>query len=184
MRYLFFLSALFISIVSTGQRSDFIVLKKKNNRTLKTYFNGSFISATTYNGFVLNGMIKEIRNDTLFVEQQNVYQVPTQFGVPALDTLIYTVPVDYRDLRRFDYSRKTGFLEISLPRIMTLGGLGYLVLESVNTLYRKESFNDRSKLIGMGVAAGVAGAGLLLKRLHDNSKEAGGKFKVVYVKMN
>ena len=96
---------IFFSTVAFAQPSDYIVLKKKNNRTLKTYFPGTFISASTYTGFTLNGIIKQIRNDSVFIEQQEVRQVPTQFGVPALDTLVYTIRLHYEEIRAFNYEK-------------------------------------------------------------------------------
>ena len=90
-----------ISTAAFAQPSDYIVLKKKNNRTLKTYFPGTFISATTFTGFNLNGIIKQIKNDSVFIEQQEVRQVPMQFGVPALDTIVYTIRLHYQEIRAF-----------------------------------------------------------------------------------
>ena len=53
-----------------AQQSDFIVLKKPNNRTLKTYYPGSFLSAVTFNGFTINGFITDIRNDSIIIQQK------------------------------------------------------------------------------------------------------------------
>lgn len=193
MRYLIFTGIFFIGIAASGQQpSDYLVLKKKNNRTLRTYFTGTFISAVSYDGFEINGIISKIRNDTLFIQQQRVYYV-NKLGLPALDTLLYTIAVDYRDIHRFNYSshtgiggapRRRGFSEVALPTLMIMGGFGYLTLESVNTLYRKESFNDKGKLTGMAIAAAVGGSGILMKRIGRNNNEVGRKFKVIYVNMH
>lgn len=175
-----------------AQQSDFIVLKNKNNRTLKSYFPGTFISASTYAGFNINGFIKSIRNDTLLIEQQDIRQRPTQFGVPVLDTVVFEVPVYYRDLFKFEYkshkgpsgeSRRTGFSEVTIPRIMTIGGAGYLILELVNSAYRKESLSDGNKLTGLAIASGVAAGGVIWSTILRRNDRAGGKYKVVYIKM-
>lgn len=190
-KVLFFMAFCFASYCLQAQVSDFIVLKSKKNRTLKTYFPGTFISATTYDGFTLNGIIKKIVNDSLFVEQQNIYQVPTQFGVPRLDTLFFTVALPYTDVREFDYAsnigpggapRHKGFQQISIPRIMIIGGVGYVVLELVNSAYRNESLSDQNKLAGMGIAGGVAVTGFLWQQLKNRNKE--GKYKVLYINMH
>jgi len=175
-----------------AQRSDYIVLKKRNNRTLKTYFPGTFISGSTYSGFTLNGIIKEIKHDSIFVEQQQVYQVATQFGVPRLDTVVYTIGVPYGEITTFNYSshtgiggapRQKGFSQVTIPKIMMIAGIGYMVLELVNTAYRNESLSDDNKLAGIGIAAGVAAAGFVWQQLIKQSTKAGGKYKVVYVNM-
>ena len=173
-----------------AQPSDFIVLKKKNNRTLKTYFEGTFISAVTYTGFNLNGIIKEIKSDSVFIEQQDVRQVPTQFGVPALDTFVYTVRLHYTEIRAFFFAghrgsrgtekKRSGGL---LQNIMIIGGTGFIALEMVNTLYRGESLSDGNKLTVLAIAAGVAVTGFLWKQLQKRSTRAGAKYKVIYVNM-
>lgn len=178
--------------VTIAQKSDFIVLKKQNNRHIKTYFPGVFISGKTYSGFSINGIIKDIRNDSVFVEQQHVQQVQTQFGVPALDTTIFTVGLHYQEIKSLFYSkttgiggvpRKRGLSSVSIPKLLMIGGTGYIVLELVNTGYRRESLSDRDKLRGLGIAAGLAAIGFFWQQLTNQSNKAGGKYKVVYVRM-
>jgi hypothetical protein len=170
-----------------SQQSDFIVLKKRNNRTVKSYFPGSYISAVTYTGFRLNGKIQEIRNDSIFIEQQEVFQVGTQFGVRRLDTVVHTVRLHYTEINQFFFStgssgRKKGFVEVSLPKLMIIGGTGFIVLELVNTAYRKESLTENNKIGSLAIAAGIAATGLLWQQLQKQRTKAGGKFTVVYVK--
>jgi hypothetical protein len=177
------LLAMLICASAAAQKSDFIVLKSRSNRTLRTYFEGTHLSARTYNDFRVNGPIKAIRNDSIFVQQTEVYQVPSQFGTPILDTVVYTIGFPYTDIKTFDYNRRRrrGFSQIKIPTLMILAGSGYLVLETVNGIYRKESFNDQGKLLGMGIAAAVAAAGFTWKHLQKLGNKAGGKYKVVYV---
>jgi hypothetical protein len=176
-----------IAKVSLSQTSDFIVLKKRNNRTLKTYYPGAFISATTYNGFSINGFIKEIRHDSVIILQQQRQLVGTEFGT-TLDTVSYTIGVDYREIKTFHYTgeytwgRKRGFAEITIPRLMKVGGVGFLILELVNTAYRKESISKDNKMVPLGIAAGVAATGFAISYFQNKADKAGGKYKVVYVK--
>lgn len=178
-----------LSFMVSAQPSDYIVLKKKNNRTLKTYFPGTFLSALTYTGFTLNGVIKEIKNDSVFIEQWEVRQVPTQFGVPALDTIVYTIRMHYQEIRQYLYttnrsgaSRRRGGGMIQ--QIMIIGGTGFIVLELVNTLYRGESLSDGNKLTVMAIAAGIAATGMLWKHLQRRGEKSGKKYKVIYVDMS
>lgn len=180
------------SLMAFAQPSDYIVIKKRNNRTLKTYFPGIFISAVTYTGFTLSGIIKQIKNDSVFIEQQEVRQVPTQFGVPALDTIVYTIRLHYEEIRAFYYTSnkassgsgmKRSFVGGKLPRIMLLGGAGFIVLELINTAYRNESLSDGNKLTVLAIAAAVAATGFLWQHLQNRSTDAGTKYKVVYVNM-
>lgn len=168
-------------------------IKEKNNRSLKTYFPGTFISAVTDTGFNLTGTIRQIKNDSVFIEQQEVRQVPTQFGVPALDTIVHTIRLHYTEIRMFYYSnnksgsgsgRKRSYGGGLIRNIMIVGGTGFIVLELVNTIYRGESLSDGNKLTVLAIAAGVAATGILWKQLENRSNSAGSKYKVVYVNMS
>ena len=184
---LLFILLLSVTQVTLSQSSDFIVLKKRNNRTIKTYYPGAFISAVTYNGFAINGFIKDIRHDSIIILQQERQLTPTEFGA-TLDTMSYTIGIDYHTVKKFHYTsqytwgRKRGFAEISIPRLMKIGGVGFLVLELVNTAYRKESISADNKLVPLGIAAGVAATGFAISYFQNKSDKAGGKYKVVYVK--
>lgn len=170
-----------------SQQSDFIVLKKKNNRTLRTYYPGAFISAVTVNDFPINGFIVAIRNDSLIIRQEERKLMATDFGM-ELDTFVYTIGIDYRQIKQFNYTRayswggRRGFVQVAVPKIMILGGAGFVVLETVNTLYRGESFKDDKKLVALGVAAGIAAAGWFIESRKKRNKKVGKKYKVVYVK--
>jgi len=184
---LLFILLVSIAEASFSQPSDFIVLRKRNNRTLKTYFPGAFISATTYNGFFINGYIKAIRNDSVIIWQQERKLVGTEFGT-TLDTVSYNMGVDYHEIKSFHYTsqytwgRKRGFAEVTIPKLLKLGGIGFIVLELVNTAYRKESISQDNKLVPLGIAAGVAATGFAISYFQNKADKAGGKYKVVYVK--
>ena len=136
---------------------------------------------------MLNGIIKDIRNDSVFIEQQDVYQVGTPYGVPRLDTIVHTLGVHYTEINQFFFSkggssRKKGFTQVTLPKLMIIGGVGFIVLELVNTAYRGESINEHNKLPSLALAAGIAAAGVLWQQFQKQKTKAGGKFTVVYVK--
>jgi hypothetical protein len=185
--YLLIILLLSFTQITFSQTSDFIVLKKRNNRTLKTYYPGAFISATTYNGFPINGYIKFIRNDSIILQQQERRLVATEFG-STLDTFNYTIGLNFRDIEKFNYTsqytwgRKKGFSVITLPRLMMIGGTGFVALELINSAYRKESLNEDGKLLSLGIGAAVAVAGYTIQRLQKQNNKAGKKYKVVYVR--
>ena len=182
-----FILLLAITKVTLSQTSDFIVLKKRNNRTIKTYYPGAFISAHTYNGFAVNGFIKEIRNDSLIILQEETRLVAADFG-SIVDTVSYRIGLDYREIKTFHYTgdytwgRKRGFAQITLPKLMKIGGIGFIILELVNSTYRKESLSENNKALPLAIAAGVAATGFAITYFQNKSDKAGGKYKVVYVK--
>lgn len=183
---------MFFTLQAASQSSsDYIIIKKKNNRTLQTYFAGGFISALAFNGFNVNGYIKDIRNDSIFVVQQRTVLAGTAFG-SVIDTSYYTIGFDYREIQRFNISsryvhgfnpgaKRGGFVSRVLPTLMTLGGAGYLVLEIVNGTYRHESLDAHNKLPSLIVAAGVMAGGITWSALQKKSENASEKYRVIYV---
>lgn len=178
---------LMFGIVAFAQKSDFIVLKSKKDKTLKTYYPGSFLNAETYDGFHLTGVIKEVRNDSIILQQRETRLVGTEFGT-RLDTMVYTIGFSYKLIKKFNYeynyigSRKRGWSQVSIPKLMVIGGLGFMGLELVNTAYRKEALNSGNKLESLGIAAAVAGTGILWEHLKNRRNKVGGKYKPVYIK--
>ena len=170
-----------------AQQSDFIVVKKHNNKTLKTYSEGSFITAETFNGFRLNGYISAIRNDSIIVKQHITTLVNTDFG-QKLDTVVFTVGINYSEIKKFEFKagdlagRKKGFLEVTGPKILMIGGVGYIVLELVNTAYRGDNLSDGNTLTNIAIAGAVAVTGFLWNHIANSRDRVGGKYKVVYVK--
>lgn len=186
-----FLLFIFFASIITGvcaQSNDFIVLKKRNNRTLKTYGEGSFLSAKTNTGFQLNGVIMAIRRDSIFIRQQETKLVATEFG-QTVDTIFHTFGFDYHNIDAFYFSRqfdpimrKRGFVQTTLPAILIAGGFGFTALELINTAYRKEKLNNRRKLLSLGIALGIGGTGILLETLNSRKDKVGNKYKVYYIK--
>lgn len=79
-----FIIACFISF---SQSADFISVRNKNGRIIKTFSSGSPIIFETKNGVSVTGIIKTIRNDSLFVNIHNSQMVSARFGFSMMDNL-------------------------------------------------------------------------------------------------
>lgn len=179
----------FTSSLVLSQQSDFIVLKKKNNRTLRTYYPGAFISAVTNNDFEINGYILDIRNDSLIIRQEDRRLMEAKDGMgTVVDTFVFTFGIDYHQIKQWNFKKnytwggRKGFVQVFVPKIMMIGGAGFIALELINTIHRGDSLDDPGKLGAIGIAAGVALAGWLIDKRKDRAKKVGKKYKVVYVK--
>lgn len=175
---------LLVSSASLAQVSDFVTVKKKNNRTYTTYFPGSYIECETVFGYHVKGYVEAVHNDSLFVKQYNVQMTPTVFGVSRLDTLgSYQVGIYYKDIDVVIIPRKESFGYVKNGSIFIVGGLGYALLNLINGKYLKESITNDRNLRSLGIALGVAGTGYLLNRLHLSNNRNGKKYRVEYVHM-
>jgi hypothetical protein len=186
MALLIGLQIIFVCTAS-AQKTDMIVLKKKNNRTLKTYYPGSLILAETYDGFKISGQIKQIRNDSIVLQQRETRLKPTEFGF-KLDTLYYTLSINHRIIEKFYFQNSFSavqsheFTKSILPKTMSRAGIAFIILELVNSIGRHERLNEKNKLVTFGVSGTIAGTGMLWSYLHRKRNRVGGKYEAIYVK--
>ena len=168
-----------------SQASDFIVVKKHNGRTAKSFFPGLPIALQTESYTWVNGWITAIRHDSIFVKQFDVRQVPTVWGTLVADTAgSYIIGVHYKEIKRIEFDEKGGgFGFITNGTIFMIGGVGYAVLNVVNGQYLHESITDSKNMTSLGIALGVAAGGFVLNRI-QHYKNKRWKYTIEYIRMN
>jgi hypothetical protein len=175
MNRLFFI-LLFFSYSSIAQSTDFLLLQHRN-RTIATYYAGNHITFTTTTGSSIDADITQIRNDTLYLQQFIVQQVPTTLGVYMLDTTgSYRFRFHYNQIksitttgRHFDFSASGASL---------LGG-GILLVLASGVVYLVDN-KDFSPALMIGGAV-LAGAGYFISKAGGKGMIIGNKYKLVYV---
>ncbi|MEO8116217.1 MAG: hypothetical protein ABI653_01135 [Bacteroidota bacterium] len=80
-----FLSLCFLH--TSFAQQDFIILQKKG-KTIERYFPGNSVSFYTNEGFLISGILKKCRNDSLYLDIPVTTSIQTMFGV-VLDTSGY-----------------------------------------------------------------------------------------------
>jgi len=185
MRGLFILLAVLAASYSGfSQMSDFISLKRTNNRHVASYFKGSRIELQHVNGQVISGPIEDVRNDSVFVRQWHIVSYITQLGTSKVDTLGSMVyGFHYQEIFRIFHDKRQSWGFVRNGAIFMIGGVGYIVLNVLNGWYRKEPIGDADNLKSLAIAGGVAGGGFLLNRLQRYREKNGKKYKINYVKM-
>src|ERR1700710_3205110 len=116
-----------------SQASDFITVKKRNGRTVKTFFPGLSISFVTVDARPVSGLITAIRNDSIFVREWDIRPMLNNFGIPITDTVAsYLSGFHYKEMGKVDVSDRTRFQEVTPGRILIIGGTGYALLNVIN----------------------------------------------------
>ena len=173
---------LFLSKAGTSQPSDFLVVKK-NQRSVKSFFAGSNISFTTARGSY-SGEITAVKKDSLFINQYDVRQVPTNLGVYVLDTVAtYRIAFNYREILKIANDKKRGFSWAASGGSLLGGGvllagvgLGTWIFTKPGTRYHASP--------GLVIAgAGLAGIGYLLLRSNTPYFTLGEKYRLEYVRV-
>ncbi len=180
-----------IQYCSFSQVSDFITVKKKNGRLVKTFMVGVPIIYETISGVPVNGEIISIRNDSIFVKVVNVRTMRNDLGSLFRDTInTYIVQDHYKSIRKimlFDrlYNRKNFGME-KVEQILYLGGAGYLVLNLFNGSFTNEKLTSKKNLGRLGISLGALGTGLFLRKIIriENDFSSPRRHRIHYVNMN
>ncbi len=176
---------LFIFIIvaakSFSQASDFISVKKRNNRTLKTFFPGVPISFETFDKRQVSGLITAIRNDSVFVKAWDVRPMINGLGIPVTDTVgAYLSGFHYKEINKVEVSDRMKLQQLTPGRILIIGGTGYALLNIINGAYLHQSITSSKNLTSLGIAAGAVGAGFLTNYL----VKRGNRYHVEYIRMS
>ncbi|RPD51648.1 hypothetical protein [Paracnuella aquatica] len=184
-RLLLFLLLLSTTFSAVAQMPDMLSVRRKNGRTIKTFYAGSTISFITKYGTPISGSIVTMRNDSIYIHTYNIRAVPTTLGVTMVDTFARRIErVHYQDIGRIEvYSRKRGFYG-RLAGYAAIGGGGYIFLNVFNGLMNREpvTAKENLKLLIAPAATAIGGiaARQLLKGIYFTKK----RHRIVYISLN
>ncbi len=145
---------LFFSQSALAQSADFILLKRKD-RTVKTFFKGSQIAFQTTGGAYRDAVIKDLRNDSIFLREYIINHVPTTLGFIIMDTVgSYSYAYHYKEIKTFGITYKKFNLTGSGAALFS-GGLLLTLASGVSYLGNKKKFSPQLLIAGAGL--GTAG---------------------------
>ena len=158
-------------------QSDLLVLKQKN-QVIQTWVPGSYIDFQFSSKQWIQGIIKNIRNDSILIDQVVLRQVPTQLGFLKTDTAhlglmklhvseIYGMP-----------KRQQGSGILSNGALFQLGAAAYIFLNIFNSLLKGDPVFGSRNLSSIAIAAGVWVTGKVLKSVHKTYIKTGGRYKL------
>ncbi len=173
--------SLLFFLYGNSQPSDLLVLKK-NNRTVQSFFPGNEISFSTSSKYYYDCFIKNINHDSLFLIQYDIRQMPTTLGVYVLDTVAtYPFAINYKEITGFGKDRNKNFnwsgsggVLLGGGTLLTLVGLGTWVFSKPNTQYYASPYL-------VGGSALLAGVGYLLAKSGNKQMILGKKYSLEYI---
>jgi hypothetical protein len=160
-----------------AQGSDMIVLKKGPERTLKTYLSGSQIHFVTIAGTEVQGMIRKIQKDSLYINIYDERPAYNIWGTSFWDTVSVALSRYHIKEVREIFKPREQFSFIKNGLIFMMGGTSYAILHSVNALYLKQPIIPSTMLISGGVAL----TGLVLNKVHKRTVRLGNKYYLQYI---
>ena len=183
MRFYFsFILCVILFYSSAAQPSD-ILLLKKNNRTLRTFFPGNQISFNTSTGY-FSGLIQSISHDSLFLVQYDIRQIPNNLGFYFLDTVgTYPFSINYKQITGFGRNNKNNF-DWSASGGALFGGGVLLTTVGLGTwLFTKPKSQYYASPYLIGGAAFLAIIGYLLVKSGSKGLILGKKYSLEYIRV-
>ncbi len=158
-----------------SQGSGFLILKK-NDRTIKTFIPGQQIQFTTFKGAYRDAEIVNIKNDSVYLREYKVQQIPTVYGGYITDTITsYYYQYHYNEISSFPKAAK-GFSLGGSGASLFGGGLLLSLGSGVVWLADKEKFSPA--LLGIGLGGVVVGYTLL--KIAAQPVKIGKKYQLKY----
>ena len=172
----------FLYLFSPAQQADFLVLRKKQH-TIKSFFTGSQVNFLT-RGRSYSGLVTAIKNDSIFMTEFDIRQVPTNLGVYVLDTIArYHVSFPVKEItgvgedqRGFNWSASGASL-LGGGILLTTIGAGTWIFTKPGTRYHA----PYQLVIGSAILGGV---GYLILKSHGSTYKFGKKYNLQYVSVN
>ncbi|HEY8388152.1 MAG TPA: hypothetical protein VIK74_06085 [Parasegetibacter sp.] len=178
---LFYFSLAYVagSMAQTSE-TDMLLLKKKNNRTVQSYYTGTPISFITHNNQWVSGYIDKIRDDSVFIYYYDVRAAWSQFGMRKDTIGVIRVKYHYTDILAIPRKRKSWEF-VKNGTLFMLGGGGYILLNVINGAYLDEPLSDKKNLTSLSIAGGVAATGFVLHKLRKPILPIGKKYRLDYM---
>ena len=178
----FFFSLLpFFLITACAAQNDLLILKK-NNRTVESFFPGSEMNFST-NERYYDAYVTSIEKDSVYLVQYDVRRVYTRLGVFVLDTVAqYHFAINYHQIVSFGKKRKnfdwnsSGAALFGGGTLLTAAGLVTWIFAKPNTRY----YARQELVIG---AAAIATVGYFLMKSGNKNLILGKKYTLHYIKM-
>lgn len=162
---------------TNAQGSDMVVLKRGTDKTLKTYLAGSQIHFITIAGNEVEGNIKKIERDSLFIHTYDSRAAYTMWGTSFWDTVSVSLSRYHISEIREIIKPRSGFGFIKNGYLFMIAGISYAILHVVNA-----PILDQPIIPGqLAVAGGITASGIVLNRIHKNTVRLGKKHYLQYI---
>lgn len=171
---------LFISLTSSAQQADFIILKKKNKR-IETYFAGDNIAFTAASGTYINALINGIKNDTLYLQEFVTRMLPTVYGTYIIDTAgSYHYKYHYNQIKAIGKQERKNFNLGGSGAALLGGGALLTVASGIVYLVDRKKFSAPLLI----ASAGLGVVGYFLSKDRSHAMLIGRKYKLEYIDMS
>jgi hypothetical protein len=166
-------------LIAQVKGHDMVILRNSRGRTVKSYFNGINFEGADVNGRGIYGVIRNIREDSIFIQTYDVRKQYNMWGTSVLDTVTsYLTPYAVNEVK---WIRKppAKFEFVRNGSLFMIGGSAYLVLHVINAAYLKQPVIGST----VSIAGGIAVTGFIMNKLRKRQYVIGKGYELKYVGM-
>ncbi len=140
--------------LTTWAQSDVLVFKKRS-QNIQSWIKGDYIHFQYVNTQWIEGKIKNIARDSIFINCFITRQLPNRFGFPTIDTSWFgLLGVHVSEIVGMPGNRfRSGMF--TNGSLLKTGSMGYVFLNLFNSLESGEPVFASNNLRNIGIAAGV-----------------------------
>jgi hypothetical protein len=184
MSYRFLIFFLLLHCGAYSQISDILSVRKKNGISVKSFTTGSRILLQTVNGIYIEGPVKAIQNDSVFITIYDIRSYPTPQGGRMIDTVSsYVSGMHYKEIQRIQVYKRYRPIRGKIGKILKFGGAGYFALSLLNGFYTNGELNKDGNMKYVLIPVAAIGTGVLIDKLFPVSNFSGKKHTIIYVKL-
>lgn len=178
------LSCLIVLAFSNLQaQSDFFVLKKRHT-TVKSYYKGVYITVMLTNDTWLGGYITKIQHDSVYIRTFTERIYSDEWGLHSVDTAYgATQRIAVSSIKAVPKEHE-GFTYVKDGSLFMIGAGGYMALNIINTVGKREPLFGHNNSPRLITAASVFGGAVILNLLHKNYITLGRRYHIDYIKLN
>ena len=180
MKFWIFILIFFSAAAVHAQPSDFIILKKKD-KTIRSYYAGTQIEFVTTTGAYRNALINRIVNDSIFLQEFLVQQIPSTLGFYITDTLgSYRYAYRCNEIGSIGPKQNKGFNVRGSGAALLGGGVVLTLASGVVWLADREKFSPAL----LGASVGLGAIGYIMTRSGAKGIVIGKKgYRIEYIKV-
>ncbi len=157
-----------IGVTTTVFSQQGFVVLRKHYQTIQTYFPTSYIKLQLSNKQWLEGTIRQIKGDSLFINLMAIRQVANFYGLPTIDTVRFGLfKIHINEIYALP-KKGTGMDFLTNGTLLQIGSAGYMGLNIINGIGKNEPIFSSENATSLGIAAGLFALGTLL---HSNYKD-------------
>lgn len=146
-------------------QSNILVFKEKN-RNVKSWVKDDFIHFQYVTTQWIDGKIKKITADSIYINAFVLRQIPNQFGFPTVDTSWFgLMGIHISEIIGMPGNRfRSGI--IGNGTLFQVAGSGYILVNVLNSIIKSDNFFRSDNITSIGIAAGMVLIGKLQSLKH------------------